>query len=86
MHSDSIEFREGTLKAAFVAALQLPATVPSSELVYGITEGWDSVAHMALIAEIEGAFRVMLSTDDVIDMSSFEKAREILLAKGIIFL
>ena len=39
---------------------------------------WDSVAHMVLIAEIENAFDIMLDTDDIIDMSSVGKAKQIL--------
>lgn len=40
--------------------------------------GWDSVAHMVLMATLEETFDIMLDTDDVIDFSSFEKGREIL--------
>ena len=40
--------------------------------------GWDSVAHMVLMSEIENVFDIMLDTDDVIDFSSFEKGKEIL--------
>jgi len=45
--------------------------------------GWDSVAHMVLMSEIENAFDIMLDTDDVIDFSSFEKGKEILRKYGI---
>ena len=41
-------------------------------------EAWDSVGHMTLVAAIEDSFGIMLDTDDIIDMSSFEKAQEIL--------
>lgn len=40
--------------------------------------GWDSVAHMVLMATLEETFDIMLDTDDVIDFSSFEKGKEIL--------
>lgn len=43
----------------------------------GITD-WDSVGHMGLIAAIEEAFDIMMDTDDIIDLSSFEKGKEIL--------
>lgn len=43
----------------------------------GITD-WDSVGHMGLIAAIEDAFDIMMDTDDIIDLSSFEKGKEIL--------
>lgn len=39
---------------------------------------WDSVGHMALIAALEGAFDIMMDTDDIIDLSSYEKGKEIL--------
>jgi acyl carrier protein len=39
---------------------------------------------MVLVAELEDRFDVMLSTDDVLDMSSFSKALEILSRHGII--
>ena len=47
-------------------------------LVYQGIEAWDSVGHMTLVAAIEDSFGIMLDTDDIIDMSSFEKAQEIL--------
>lgn len=41
-------------------------------------DGWDSVAHMVLMSELEDAFNITLETDDVIDFSSFQKGIEIL--------
>lgn len=38
---------------------------------------------MALIAALEDEFDIMIDTDDVIDMSSFAKAREILAKHGV---
>ena len=39
---------------------------------------WDSVGHMNLIAVLEDEFDIMIETDDIIDLSSFEKGMEIL--------
>lgn len=47
-------------------------------LKYQGTELWDSVGHMALVAAIEDAFDIMMETDDIIDLSSYEKGMEIL--------
>lgn len=47
-------------------------------LQYQGIEQWDSVGHMTLVAAIEDEFDIQLDTDDIIDMSSFEKAQEIL--------
>ncbi|MGH9680254.1 MAG: acyl carrier protein [Candidatus Acidiferrales bacterium] len=71
------------LKSTFVDVIGVDPASDFNELVYGSTVGWDSVAHMALIASIEGAFDIMLPTDDVIDMSSFAKAKEIVAKHGV---
>jgi len=40
--------------------------------------GWDSVAHMQLIASLEKKFKIAIDVEDVVDMSSFKKAITIL--------
>jgi acyl carrier protein len=65
------------LKKAFNEALEIPLEKINDELSYG-AENWDSVAHLALVASIEIEFDIMLTSNDVIDMSSFKKAKEIL--------
>lgn len=47
-------------------------------LEYQAVEGWDSLGHMNLMADLEEAFDIMLDTDDIIDFSSYEKGIEIL--------
>ena len=55
-------------------------------LEYQQVASWDSVGHMGLVAAIEDAFDIMMDTDDIIDLSSFEKVKEILTANyGIEF-
>ena len=54
-------------------------------LVYQGIEAWDSVGHMSLIAAIEDTFGIQMDTDDIIDLSSFEKAQEILAKYGVEF-
>jgi acyl carrier protein len=66
------------LRAIFRTALELDRDAAVDDLEYRGIESWDSVAHMVLVSEIEDTFDIMLETDDVIDMSSFAKAREIL--------
>jgi acyl carrier protein len=73
------------LKNAFVNVLGVGPEDDFESMAYGQTAGWDSVAHMALIAEIENAFDIMLPTDDVIGMSSFGKAKEIVSRSGVAF-
>ena len=76
MHSS-----EQKLKSAFQTVLGLNGSTDFSKVAYGQTQGWDSVAHMALVAEIETQFDIMLETEDVIDLSSFERGKEILSTK-----
>lgn len=73
------------LTDAFTEAIGLSGSIDWESVKYGFTDGWDSMGHMQLIAEIESKFDVMLSTDQVIDLSSFEKAKEILTTHGICF-
>lgn len=47
-------------------------------LQYQDIKEWDSVGHMSLIAALEDSFDIMMDTDDIIDLSSFEKGKEIL--------
>lgn len=62
---------------AYVEALEIaPEDAPA--LVYGQSAAWDSVGHMALVAGLEDAFDIMIEMDDIIDLSSFEKGKEIL--------
>lgn len=48
------------------------------ELEYQAVESWDSVGHMTLVAALEEAFDIMMEMDDIIDMSSYEKAIELM--------
>lgn len=64
-------------KALFGEFMTIPADVDWSSVRYQEVEGWDSIAHMSLVAEIEDRMGIMLETDDVIDMSSYDKAVEI---------
>jgi acyl carrier protein len=70
-------------RQAFIDALGVDADTDFETLAYGKHEKWDSIAHMALVAELEDAFEIMLDTDDVIAMSSYPVALEILRRYGV---
>ena len=71
------------LKKVFAEGLGVSRTVDFESLEYRGIEEWDSVAHMQLVSEIEDEFEIMLDTEDVIGMSSFGKAKEILWKYGV---
>ena len=66
------------LHAAFATGLHIDIARITDELSYESIPKWDSVGHMALVVEIESAFDVMLDTDDIVNLSSVAKAKEIL--------
>lgn len=73
------------LRGVFRTALELGDDYDVDSLEYRGIEKWDSLAHMSLVAQIEEAFDVMIDTNEVIDLSSFVKAREILRSHDVDF-
>jgi len=76
---------EVKLRRAFANGLKISEESVNETLQYASTPGWDSVAHMALIASLDSTFEIMLDTDDVLDLFSYPKAREILRKYGVQF-
>jgi acyl carrier protein len=74
-----------SLKEAFVESIGLSENTDWPTVQYGAMNGWDSMAHMQLITVIETRFNIMLSTDEVIALGSFEKAKEIIASHGVVF-
>jgi acyl carrier protein len=71
------------LIGVFAAGLGVPKNSQITTFEYRKVPQWDSMAHMQLIAEIESEFDIMLDTDDVLGLSSFGKALEVLSKHGI---
>jgi acyl carrier protein len=63
---------------AFEDGLEVPPDVDTSTLEFNITPEWTSVGHMMLIAALEAEFDVMLETDEILALSTFDKAVEIM--------
>lgn len=64
-------------KKIFIETFEIDETKLNG-LQYQDIKEWDSVGHMSLIAALEDSFDIMMDTDDIIDLSSFEKGKEIL--------
>ena len=62
---------------AFCSALEITEN-DLAGLQYQAIPAWDSVGHMGLVAALEDAFDIMMDTDDIIDLNSYEKGKEIL--------
>ena len=70
---------------AFIEGLSIKEDILGDDLVYNTIPEWDSIGHMALITAIEGAFNITMETNDIIDLSSYEKGLELLAKYGIEF-
>lgn len=65
------------LVEVFTRAFILEPSNDVALLEYQGIPQWDSLGHMALVADIEDEFQILIGADDVIDMSSFAAALEI---------
>jgi acyl carrier protein len=57
------------------------STAQLKGIAYQSVPLWDSIGHMALIAALEETFDIMMETDDIVDLSSYEKGLNILSEK-----
>jgi acyl carrier protein len=73
-HSESLDTR---LQRAFRTGLALPTDTDCHNLEFAKTAAWDSIAHLQLIVALEAEFNIMIDTQDMLAMSSYEKARTI---------
>lgn len=71
-----VDIRE-KLKQVFRLSFALSGEVDVATLEYRGAKEWDSLGHMQLVAAIENEFSIMMETDDILNMSSFDKAVEI---------
>ena len=63
---------------AFLNAFNVDDNSLGSDLIYNAIPEWDSIGHMALIADLEDTFEISMEMDDIIDFSSYEKGIEIM--------
>ena len=54
-----------------------------SDLKYQDVLAWDSVGHMSMVAELEDVFNIEMDIDDIIDLSDYQKGKEIIVKYGV---
>ena len=69
---------EQRVRKVFIETIHLDSAEGADRLLYNQVGGWDSVGHMMLVAGLEQEFDCMLDMDDILEMSSFAKAVEIM--------
>lgn len=70
---------------AFTTTFEIDAEQLNSSLEYQSITAWDSVGHMALMAELEDQFDIMLEMDDIVDFGSYETGLKTLAKYGVEF-
>ena len=68
---------DARIKSIFCEELGLTETVVDDTTAYDSTDAWDSLKHLQLVSRLEEEFGIEFPVDDVIDMSTFKKVREI---------
>lgn len=71
------------LISCFVRALGIAESLVTPSLSYNTIPEWDSVGHMALVAELENEYGLMLDTDEIIGLSSVNAAIALLTKHGV---
>jgi acyl carrier protein len=66
------------IDAAFREAFDLAPDAELKGLAYRGHPNWTSLGHMSLVAALESRFDIIMEADDILDMSSYGKAVEII--------
>ena len=62
----------------FISSFSLDENALKKNIEYNSIPEWDSIGHMAMIAELEEAFSISMDIDDIIEFSSYKKGIQIL--------
>ena len=69
---------------AFIEAFEIEDKNQLLNLKYQSIDEWDSIGHMALMAELESAFEITIKTEDLIVFESYKQGVDILARYDII--
>jgi acyl carrier protein len=73
---DTMSPEERVLKI-FKEVLELDGDLDTKDLKYNKIANWRSLTHITLVSALEGEFDIMMDPDDILAMSSYDKAVEI---------
>jgi acyl carrier protein len=69
---------ETRIQKIFATVLELSRDFDFATLRYNEHPDWTSVAHMSIVAGLEMEFDIIMETDDILAMSDYAKAVEII--------
>jgi len=62
----------------FIKSLSIDSNKFNENIKYNEIPEWDSIGHMTLISGLEDGFDISIETDDIVDLSSYQKGMDIL--------
>lgn len=70
---------EEKIKKIFADAFEIPEEEVNDDIAYNSYQPWDSLKHLQLVSMLEEELDIELEMDDIIDMSTYQKVREIVM-------
>lgn len=68
---------------AFITVFGVEEKDLGSEFTSAKVGNWDSITQMSLVAELEDSFEILLDTDDIFELDSYEKGIAVLKKYGV---
>jgi acyl carrier protein len=78
-----METVEQRLQAIFRGMFDLAGGADVSACAQSNTPSWDSMAHVSLVAAIEGEFGIAIDAGDSLTLTSYDSARQYLADLGV---
>ena len=72
-----------TIEEIFSECFNVPMDEIHDDIQYQEIEKWDSLNHLRFTSRLEEAFDIELDMDDIVEMSSLRKIKEILKKYGV---
>jgi acyl carrier protein len=74
-----------TYNKIFCETFGIQEEILNDDFTFKKVEEWDSVAHFALISELDDTFDIMLKTEDILHFGSYKNGMLILQKYGVEF-
>ncbi len=68
---------DSRLRKVFVALLRVDPSLLHDDARRGELEGWDSMAHLDLVAELEREFSLQIEPEQALEIETFADARRV---------
>ena len=83
IYAEIFEMNEMTVDEIFSECFNIPVSDVNDNIEYKEIEKWDSLNHLRFTAKLEEVFDIDLDMDEITEMSSVKKIREILKRYGV---